>query len=343
MRILFYTGYHKHRWNANHQIGIGGSEVAVIKVAESLVKFGWNVTVGGYVEEGKINRVEWLPLEKVHQKYYDQFDVIVGVSYIHFALEFSEYSAKKLFWVHNTDFHPWHRGEKISDPEHLLAPDYIDGIVCLTNWHKQQWSQTYSIDPERVTVIGNGIDFSSFIGHPPRVKGRFIWSSAPERGLSELLDNWQSIREVMPNATLRIYSPGYSIATAEVWGRDGLEGVEFMGTVGQRELHYAMLESEYWLYLTSYEETYCITALEMQKAGVLPITTDVAALSETVNSGIILPDNKQKWSMFIKILSRMNRQLMSMAFKDNNSFIKLQTWDLRSYDWKKTIENTIVK
>jgi glycosyltransferase involved in cell wall biosynthesis len=340
MRILFYTGYFKKSWNANNQIGIGGSEVAVVKIAEALTRFGWKVVVSGNVIEEKINGVEWLPTEKLHQKYFDQFDVIVGISYIHFVLEFEDYeNAKKLFWIHNTDYHPWFRGVEIDDSETLLGSNDIDGFICLTNWHKEQWSQKYSLDPSRFHVIGNGIDTSSFIGHPRRVKNRFIWSSAPERGLNDLLDNWNNIREALPGASLHIYSPGYSVATIERFGREGLEGVEFMGTATQEELHYAMLQAEYWLYLTSYEETYCITALEMQYAGVVPITTPVAALAETVNSGIILPDNKQKWNEFIKIINSNSRSLNRIVTKSNKIFAKTKTWDQRAYEWKNIISS----
>lgn len=339
MRILFYVGYFKNRWNSNNQIGIGGSEVAVIKIAESFKSFGWEVVVSGDVIEGVINGVEWIPTDKLHNKYFNRFDVIVGVSYIHFALEFKDYSkAKKIFWIHNTDYHPWYRGVKIEESERLLNPEHIDAFVCLTNWHRDQWSQKYSLDPERFYIIGNGIDTDTFIGHPRRVKNRFIWSSAPERGLSGLLNNWNAIRTVLPEASLHVYSPGYSVATAEEWGRDGLEGVEFKGTASQAELHYAMLQAEYWTYLTSYEETYCITALEMQYAGVLPIVTPVAALSETINSGIILPDNKQKWQTLIKVLKDTSRSLNTLSTESNHRFAKKLTWYERSYEWKKTIE-----
>lgn len=337
MKILFYTGYFKSRWNANNQIEIGGSEIAVIKIAESFTNFGWKVVVSGDVIDENINGVEWIHTSNLHQRYFDQFDIIIGVSYIHFVLEFKKYNAKKLFWIHNTDYHPWYRGVQIDDSESLLGPGDIDGFICLTNWHKEQWSQKYSLDPHRFFIIGNGIDTGSFVGHPVRVKNRFIWSSAPERGLGELLNNWHLIKEALPDATLHVYSPGYATATYEGWGRDGLEGVEFMGTASQDELHYAMLHAEYWPYLTSYEETYCITALEMQYAGVIPVVTQVGALTESVNSGIILPNNKQKWNSLIKILLHNKTSLNKKVIKSNQTFVKTKTWEQRSHEWKSII------
>lgn len=76
----------------------------------------------------------------------------------------------------------------------------------------------------------------------------------------------------------------------------------------------------------------------MQHAGVIPITTTVAALSETVNSGIILPDNKQKWNEFIKIIRDNSRSLNKLVAKSNKSFAKTKTWDQRAYEWKNIID-----
>lgn len=340
MRVLFYTGYFKQPWNSENQVGIGGSEVAVIKVAESLVKFGWNVVVSGDVLEGQINGVNWVSTEGLHREYFNSFDVIVGVSYIHFVLEFKDYSARKLFWVHNTDYHPWYKGVEIENSDNLLTPDNLDGFICLTNWHRDQWSQKYSIEPSRIHVIGNAIDPQSFVAiDRPKVRDRFIWSSAPERGLAQFLDFWPTIKRLKPDATLHIYSPGYQVATEESWGRDGLSGVTFKGSVSQQELHSAMVEAEYWMYLTSYEETYCITALEMQYSKVLPIVTNVAALGEVVNGGIILADLETKWKTGIKAMYGSSRSLRSAAVEDNFNFARKQTWNNRSYEWKKLIES----
>ena len=338
MKVLFYTGYFKNPWSPINQTGIGGSEVAIIKVAESLVKFGWEVIVSGNVESGKWNGVEWIPTDRIHKERFNDFDVIVGVSYIHFLIEFEKYSAKKLFWVHNTDYHPWYKGKEIQDSINLLNPDRLDGIICLTNWHKEQWSQKYSIDPSRIHIIGNGIDPQSFIGHAPKIKNRFIWSSAPERGLYELLNNWPKIKSIKPDAELHVYSPGYQIATSEKWGREGLKGVTFKGSVGQVELHSAMLEAEYWMYLTNYEETYCITALEMQNAGVFPIVTEVAALKETVNSGIKVKNAETKWDLSIKVLDEMSASLKNRVIKENKQHAKMSTWSSRSYEWKQLFD-----
>ena len=111
-----------------------------------------------------------------------------------------------------------------------------------------------------------------------------------------------------------------------------------MGSVDQITLHDAMLRAEYWCYVTDYEETYCITAIEMQYARVLPIVTRVAALSETVNSGILLDRNETNWNQVVKILDTLGNELKDKSIDASFQWAKQQTWDARSYDWKYLLE-----
>lgn len=341
MNVLIYSGYYKKPWSPVSTEGTGGTEVAIMEISKRLARFGWKVVVSGDVESGIWNNTEWIPTSELHKKYFDSFDVIIGASYIHFVLEFSKYRAKKIFWAHNTDYHPWYRGEEIEEANTLLNSDEITKIVCLTKWHKEQWSQKYSVDTENIEIIGNGINPYSFYNTSKKTKNRFIWSSAPERGLKDLLTNWPLIKNKISTATLHIYTPPYSTTSLKDWDGFFLEGVSFMGTVNQEKLHKAMLDAEYWIYLTDYEETYCITALEMQKARVLPIVTNVAALSETVNSGIILDSDKTKWDLGIKLLGSVGSEIKNKVLDSNEAWIKQQTWNSRSYDWKKLIEECI--
>jgi glycosyltransferase involved in cell wall biosynthesis len=190
----------------------------------------------------------------------------------------------------------------------------------------------------KISIIGNGIDPSSFVGTPSKVKGKFIFSSAPERGLQELLDNWHKIKQILPHATLDVFTPGYSLIDKK-YNLHKYDGVMGHGTVDQLTLHDAILRAEYWCYITDYEETYCITALEMQYAKVLPIVTRVAALNETVNSGIILDRNETTWQSVVQLLDTLGNELKNKAIEDAFQWAKCQTWNARSYDWKSTLES----
>lgn len=340
-RILLYTGYQQTPFDSNTKIGLGGTEQATIHISKELVKFGYKVVVSGQVlNSGIIDGVEWIDTVNLHKKYHDQFDVIIGISYIHFVLEFEKYNATKIFWVHNTDYFEWFNGKRLENSQDLL--NKIDKLVCLTDWHKNNFIDLFKPSCE-IKVIGNGIDFDTFVGKPLKVKDRFIWSSAGDRGLFDLLDNWNNIRRSKPHATLSLFYPSYAAYLREDIDKKihdlNLKGITVYGNVNPEELHYHMLRSEFWCYLTDYEETYCITALEMQAARVLPITTTVAALNETVHSGIILNNDETKWNTAIEILNKLGPELMKKSLDTSSSWVKRQTWNSRSYDWKNLIDS----
>jgi len=338
MKLLIYAGYQSHGFDGNTTYGLGGTEVSIIKLAKEMVKFGYKVVVSGEVNNsGLIDGVEWIQTTDLHKKYFDQFDFIVSASYIHFLKEFKGYNAKKIFWAHNTHHHPWFNGVELQDADELIKQ--VDHTICLTNWHKNQWSNAYNIPLDKISVIGNGIDTSTFYGNPEKIKGKFIYSSAAERGLKELLENWPTFKRIIPHATLDVFSPAYSNIEIEDNHYNQTMGIKFHGSVNQETLHSAMLRSEYWCYITDYEETYCITALEMQYAKVLPIVTNIAALSETVNSGIILDRHETNWKQVVQILETLGSELKNKAIEDAFQWAKKQTWNARSYDWKSTLES----
>ena len=120
--------------------------------------------------------------------------------------------------------------------------------------------------------------------------------SAYYRGLETLLDMWSAIRREVPDATLDVYYGWESWVALQ--GEDDFydrmeakfkelesEGVTVHGRVSHQELAKAMKEIQVWAYPTEFQEIHCITALKAQEAECYPVTTNVAALAETVQSG----------------------------------------------------------
>lgn len=127
--------------------------------------------------------------------------------------------------------------------------------------------------------------------------------SAYYRGLECLLDMWLDIRSAVPDATLDVYYGWESWTSLE--GEDAFfhrmeqkfkdfkkHGVTVHGRVSHEELAKAMKEIQVWAYPTEFPEIHCITALKAQEARCFPVVTNVAALKETVQSGVKLRTQK---------------------------------------------------
>lgn len=122
--------------------------------------------------------------------------------------------------------------------------------------------------------------------------------SAYYRGLEPFLTKiWPKIREANPKATLDVYYGWQSWVNIEgeddfyhrmqdIFEESKALGVTVHGRVSHEELAKAMGEIQVWAYPTEFEEIHCITALKAQEARCFPVTTNVAALDETVQSGV---------------------------------------------------------
>ncbi len=338
--VLFWVGYQRSEFDGNDTKNLGGTEIATINVAENLALLGYNVVISGQVKStGIVNNVEWIHCDLLHEKYFNKFDVIVSASYMHFVDIFKNYDkAKLIFWSHNTDYFPYIDGETKNYDKNLSS---IDGLVCLTDWHGKFWKEKYnSIEP---TIIGNGLNVNSFNNIIKKETNTFLWSSALDRGIIELLENWPKILKVLPDAKLNICYPHYSNHVSPSLVKEikkyASNSVDILGTLDQSSLHNLMERTEYWCYVTDYLETYCITALEMQYANVIPIVSKVAALDETVPFNIKIDNSNNKWDVLLDRLIELNKPLKDKIVTKNRNWAKQQTWQMRALQWKDLFES----
>ena len=306
MKIALYTGYHKDPWDPTflYTTGLGGTEQCVLYLAKYLAFAQHEVWVVGNVIPGEHNNVKYVTTKQFKQEV-DFVDTIIAASYIHYLKEFEDFNyTNSIFWAHNTDYHTWWNGEEIPNHRELLLHPKLQYIVCLTYWHKDKWLEQFPETYNKILVIGNGVEPHSFAETtpPPKIdqgrvfsipnsqlpkknKNQFIYSSHAERGLSKVLEDWPSIKEQLPDATLKICTPEYGLQYFKENFKSlilNLEDVEFLGTLPQQELYQLMAKSQYWYYPSSYEETFCITALEMLGHKVIPITWEWGGLKETL-------------------------------------------------------------
>lgn len=342
MRVLIYVGYQKQPFNhiTLRDVGLGGTELASIFLGKELSQLGFDVTIGGEVIDGKWDNLTFESFETMRSKI-SHYDVVIGVSYIHYLIELQDYVkwGRSYLWMHNTEFYTWWNGMEIPNAHTLLKSPFINGIVCLTDWHKDKFIDTYGLN-RPMSVIGNGIVKETFLEtHKPKRKNSFIYTSAPNRGLDRALRMWPKIKEALPDATFKIYCPSYALGTMGSYDTQQ-PGVIVKNNVNQFDLHTSMMEAEYWLYPTDYEETYCITALEMKYAKAIPIVNRVAALKETVQSGISVSHEGSEEDIidrYVNAITSIDSRTKKLIVDRNYEWVQTKSWYVQALKWKNLI------
>lgn len=308
LSIVLYLGPGVEPWDPTtpNTQGLGGSETAAIEVAKNLVKLGHAVTV--YAEaEGLFDGV----LYKRHESYVGgDCDVFIA-SRTPWIMDLGDKisASLKLLWVHDI-----HCGPPSPQMERWLYR--FDRILCLSEFHKEFFCNTYpTLHKDRVIVTRNGIDPGRFASVVPK-KNHMVFSSSPNRGLDTLITNLPFIRAQVPDVELHVY---YGFDTWETMMRQQNNqqqldeiarykklvsgnahiGVIWHGRVNQKELAEAFLRAKVWGYPTNFPETSCISAMEAQAAGCVPVCSRFAALGETVKYGILLDGGPQYGQQFV--------------------------------------------
>ena len=348
--VLFYTGYQLQHWSPKllFEKGLGGSEIALYNVAKRIASRGYEVVVAGHVQEGSWDGLTFVDHSTLHRDFKTKkWKSVIATNYIHYLMELEDfYFETSYFWLHNTTYHTvWRNGKELEyGGRDLLQSTRITKVVCVSPWHRLQFLRDHpEWNEEGVIQIGNGIDLSLFQNRFEKVKHRFIYTSAANRGLVTLLEMWPEILNALPDATLVVCSPLYALpAMKQVEASFNLSSVKFIGALPPPKLYEQISVSDYWLYPTLYEETYCITALEMQAGGVSVITSDMAALKNTVaDRGVLVnPKSRSFKQDYLSALLELelDNQYKSELIDKGKNWSKNQAWDNKVEEWIKLIE-----
>jgi len=156
---------------------------------------------------------------------------------------------------------------------------------------------------------------------------KLIYSSSYDRGLVNLLNMWPNIKKEVPQAHLEIFygwvlydvvhanNPArtkWKIQMQELMRQDGITD---HGRIGHAELNREFATSGIWAYPCSFEEISCINGMRAQSCGAIPVTTNYAALKETVqygtrtNGDITTPEGQEEYKKeLITMLKDHKRQ-----------------------------------
>ena len=348
--ILVYAGYHSEPWNYSSMTrgALGGSERAVAHLANELFKLGYTVYVSGDVlaEDVGVKYVGLPELTELLQT--TPFHTVVCSRYISFLELYGAIASWFQFfvWAHDTTLLSY--GCALSSAAIVNKwSDRIDGCVCQTQWHADEYARQYPVLKSRMRVINNGIDTALFPTTTKKVRNRFIYTSRTERGLSRLLDLWPAIMTTMPDATLVIST--YNAFPCNEYERqvqacidrlnqtnNGGQCIRHLGQLNAAQLYGEMGTADFWLYPTDFLETSCITAMEMLMSGVICLYYPGAGLTETMHGCGIQIARGSDVDTLVKIAH--NEAWQTEQREQGRAYAEGCTWEKRAQQWNKLLD-----
>jgi tetratricopeptide (TPR) repeat protein len=292
MAIL--CGYTAREWTPDAlKEGIGGSEEAVIHLARRFAQAGWNVTVYNNCghKPQTFDGVTYAPFWTWN--YRDKQDVTI--LWRHPKMADYDINSTKVF----IDMHDVIQPGEFND----ARLKRIDKIFVKSQFHRSLFPH---VSDDKFVVIPNGIQVTDFEHPVERDPNLIINTSSPDRSLSALIRLFKRVKERVPEARCE-WAYGFENFTAThssnpkmmEWKASmekGMEeaGIVNRGRVSHKDVALMYKRAKVFAYPTEFAEIDCISARKAQAGGAIPVTTDFAALNETVQFGTKIHSKKTK-------------------------------------------------
>jgi len=310
MTIKFYIGYYSH-FDAGGD-NFAGTEWALRHLSEALFDLGHSVFITGeIVQESVLNGVIYT------NNYNTRADILIALNYTHYIDLISEDSYDySYFWIHNVDtfFYNYYKGKEIKELEsRVFNHPKFKSVICVSKYHQKEFNLNF----EHVnSIISYNAVKTIEKSNKLKIDDSYIYISHAERGLNEILIHWRKILYYKPMSKLYILSPKYG---EDFYNKhfshvkNTYNNVYFYGSLKKDELISFASNKKYWLYPSNYDETFCVSAVEMQMLGLIPITRLRAGLKETVFNYIDFD------SWLSCVTSNQNFTILKNSFNSNIS------------------------
>jgi tetratricopeptide (TPR) repeat protein len=346
--IAYYCGHTDFEWYPGAK-RMGGSEEAVVNLAKNWKEQGYNVTV--FNNCGNVSKiydgVEYKPYWEYNSK--DKYDVLVVWRHPR-PVDF-EHNATKIF----VDVHDvLGVGEFTQD-----RLEKIDKVFFKTKAHRN----LYNIPDEKVCIVPNGVDPEQFNHDIVKNPYLILNTSSPDRHLDATLDIFEELIRKQPDKPWKL-AWYYGWDNFLAWNKDHKVLMDFYRkqssrfqklvdegraeggiSISQEEIAKKYLEAGIFLYPTQFFEIHCISAVKAQLAGCRMITSDFAALNETVKDGYKVHTDGRKWGKEDTFGDTDNINayvncILGFNIGDNTQWAKSHAWNLISKKWTNEIQDT---
>ena len=351
--------------------GLGGSESAVIRMAQELQRIGLDVTVyndctSDDSRSGTYDGVLYCPTHYAKTPV-DFFDVcIVSRSVRPFVENWPAcITAKhKVLWMHDTFC------EGDNEIEDLVLQGRINEIFTLSDWHTGYVThadhgkrRNFDILKHHIFMTRNGIGNMNpgWIDVREKDPNLFVFNASVTKGMVPLVkDIWPEVKKRIPDAKLTIIGGFYKFRDAvgpdqqeKDWSELALQynkDINFTGVIKQQEISDILRKASFMIYPAGFPETFGISTLEAQAHNVPLITCRFAALEETaidIASYKIPYPVEPNWALpWLNKEQQVNIFVDAVTYAYNNKYLHQQkmyacnqvkdicTWDTIALQWK---------
>jgi glycosyltransferase involved in cell wall biosynthesis len=287
MKVRIFTNYVAGGWcPTDLNDFLGGSEEAIVLFSEALQRAGYDVTV--YHEQRKEKDVK-ICTNNNDVQYFSRESVAVEDGDILISFK---------------DSSPWRAGEQrpavkihwTAEIENLWDTSGIDAFVPISEYHAARCTFVpfYKNFPVPLGVDIEQLDSNKV----DMVSNTILYSASPDRGLYQLLIDWQEIKERHPQMELRItygfenfkhmVQHGAKRYINQIMELTNQTDVKFLGKLTRDEIAEEYWRAAFWclpLQLPD-SELFCLNAVKASYCNCVPIINRIGALQNTVGSYI---------------------------------------------------------
>lgn len=325
-RVSFYTNLVKEGWSAKDlETGVGGSEEKLIELARELAK-DYEVTVYHNGEHGIFDGVNY----RDHLEFKPFMTRDCFISYKNREVWSRSVGAnRKIHWTTEIE------GEW--KPYELEG---VDKILTISNYHN---GRMFNKDPK----VESMYIWADLKRHDLNIKreNAMLYCSSYDRGLEDLLNNWEKVRKELGIETLYItygwdfidkiiaFNPQMAAWKERMSKLIKQDGIKLVGRISYNEMAEMYWRCKYWcLPLNNPDsELFCINAIKAQYSECIPVVRRIGALQETVNEFI-------DWDSLIG--QKVGKSTFTeQSIKNNKEHAKKFNIDIAVQKWKNLIEN----
>ena len=366
MRFIFYSPIAFEVWDYNNSVkkGIGGSETSHVEMAWRLAQRGHEVITYAPIKKSTKTDwrgTKWYPIEKANFK---QDGVWILYRCPDVIDKFLPRKKTQQLWLMMQDWdYPNWTDKRIKNTDKIITLCKSHGIDVLRG-------HSAIVQTRNLWLSSNGvkIDLLEEI-EKKKIKRdplKIIYTSSPDRALRNNLKVFKKAQQLVPGLKMVAYygfnnldkliknNPTSYLAQnkKEMMDLFDTPGFTFGGRISQKKLYEEWFSSGIWLYCTNFNETSCISCMEAQAMGAIPVTNPVYALRENVKSGVFVEgdaDNDElmqsrmameivKLALNPKLQDEIRAEMMPVARKRFDWEVFVTQWELEAQSKRKEFE-----